>query len=89
MPDLFRVTVVAFVPAPRAERTRGILGWVDLRVPGLHLDSVAVRRTRDGRLVLSFPERRGRAVVRPEDNDARRAIEAQVIAALRQQGHVP
>ena len=51
------------------------------------------RRTRDGRLALSFPERRDLAggshhYMRPLNDAARRAIEAQVFAALGLEGNV-
>lgn len=66
----------------------GLLGWIAITIAGaIRIDGVAVRRTRDGRLTLSFPVRhdaRGRqhAIVRPIDDAARRAIEAQVFAAM-------
>jgi len=66
----------------------GLLGWASFELYGhVRLDGVAVRRTRDGRLTLAFPERRdatGRRhpVVRPLNDEARREIEQQVFAAL-------
>jgi hypothetical protein len=63
------------------------LGFVTARYGDLLLDGIAVRRTRDGRVVLSWPSRRdsrGRdhSVVRPCGDDARQALEAAILGAL-------
>ena len=52
----------------------------------LRIEHVALWRTTPGELRLSFPVRRDRSgrehpLVRPLDNDARQAIEAQVLTA--------
>ena len=66
----------------------GLLGWMTLEIDALLVvDGVALRRTRSGRLALSFPRRtsrRGRqyALVRPRDEIAGRAIEEAVLSAL-------
>lgn len=65
----------------------GLLGWVSCSYGHLRLDGIALRRTRDGHLTLSYPERRDAAgrrhpVLRPLDDQARREIEEQVFAAL-------
>jgi hypothetical protein len=65
----------------------GLLGFVTARYGDLLLDGIAVRRTRDGRVVLSWPSRRdsrGRdhSVVRPCGDDARQALEAAILGAL-------
>lgn len=78
---------VVLTPAPPDLQARGLLGWVSFRHGALRLDGVGVRRTREGRLALSFPVRHDRAgrqhdVVRPMDAAARRAIEAAVLAAV-------
>ena len=83
-----QITIVSFSTAPARDRERGLIGWLSLEVDGLLvLDGVALRRTRAGRLALSFPaptDRRGRrrALVRPLDDRARRAIEGAVLEAL-------
>lgn len=83
-----RIVGVRFTAAPKDARARGLLGWVSATVgESLHLDGIAVRRTRDGRLTLSFPSRRDAAgvdhpIIRPIDNAARCWIEEQVFAAL-------
>lgn len=81
-----------FTPAQRRLVGTGLLGWASFRV-GDHLviDGVAVRRTRAGRLKLSFPARRdsrGREhpYLRPTCERARREIERAVLAELRLEG---
>ena len=82
------ITNVIFLAARPDEVSTGLLGWVSLVVNDtLRLDGLALRRTLDGHLALSFPARRdasGRqhTCVRPLDDRARREIEAQVFAAL-------
>jgi hypothetical protein len=71
-----------------ADHRNGFLGWVSFTIePGLRVDGVAVRRTRDGRLTLSFPAHRdnqGRdhPYIRPTDDATRREVERQVLEAL-------
>lgn len=82
------ITDVRFAEAPDGQQRFGLLGYVRfVLADAVAVDGVALRRTREGRLALSFPVRhdaRGRqhAVVRPIDDVSRRAIEAQVFAAL-------
>lgn len=81
------VSNVRFVPSSVHDAAEGLEGWVSFRYGDLLLDGIALRRTREGRWRLSFPERRdrhGRAYpyVRPLDAEARRALEAQVLEAI-------
>ena len=82
------VSVISFTIAPAPEQARGLLGWLALDVDGLLLlDGVALRRTKSGRLGLSFPERpdsqgRRRPLIRPLDDASRREVERQVFEAL-------
>ena len=60
----------------------GLLAYVQIAYGDVLID-VTARRTADGRLVLSYPERkdgkgRRHSVVRPIDDEARKAIEAAV-----------
>jgi len=77
-----------FSAAGSAEQASGLIGWVQFEYgDALDLDGVAVRRTLDGRLCLSFPARRDRngrehAYIRPLNDRVRRAIEEQVIGGL-------
>ena len=82
-----RASAIRFAPAGPRDRATGLLGWVTCTVGLLVLDGIAVRRTRGGRLTLSFPARRGRggeshAYIRPLDDCARLAIEREVFAAI-------
>lgn len=58
----------------------GLLGYISVFYGNLILDGLTVRRTADGRLTVSFPERRDRQgrrhpYVRPVDDAARLRIE--------------
>lgn len=70
------VTRVRFTPA---RASNGLLGYVTCRVGPLHLDGLAPRRCRSGRLALSLPcwrDARGRRhpFVRPGGPGLERAI---------------
>lgn len=87
------VTSVRYTPSGERDRESGLLGWVTCTVGDLVLDGITVRRTRMGRLTLSFPARRGRggenhAYVRPLDDRARLAIEREIFAAIDLDGGV-
>jgi hypothetical protein len=82
-----RVTDVAFSIAPPDDQARGLLGWARFTLDGVYVvDCASIRKTRSGRLALSFPVRgRGaeqRVVLRVLDDRLRASIEAQVISAL-------
>jgi len=83
-----RITNIAFSPAPEPVERTGLLGWIECTVNGaLRLDGLAVRRTFDGRLTLTFPagrDARGRPrrFVRPLGEQARLAIEQQILSAI-------
>ena len=82
-----KLSSVHFTPAPDASKDPGLIGYLRLGVGDLMIDGVTLRRRRDGRPVLSYPKRRdggGRqhAIVRPRDDQARRAIEAAVLEVL-------
>lgn len=79
------VTEVMFTPAPDGH---GLLGYVACRVDDLLLDGLALRRTRGGKLTVTFPCRRDRhgrmhPLVRPVGP----GVEAAILAALA--GEVP
>ena len=83
-----RISNLQFKSARISDAESGLLGWISCSINGtLRLDGIAVRRTLDGRLALSFPARRdeaGRqhAYVRPLDDTGRRDFERQVFQAL-------
>ena len=75
---------VRFTPAGWLDQATGLLGWVTFTLGDvLRLDGVAVRRTREGRVTLSFPRGSGKyQPVRPLDNKARRVIEREILGAI-------
>lgn len=83
-----RVSDVRLIAAAEHDVARGLLGFISFVLGGtLRIDGVTLRRGRNGRLSLSFPERRdgqGRAhpILKPLDESVRREIERQVFAAL-------
>ena len=82
-----QITSVRFTPTGVEDQCKGLLGFVTCTVGDLVLDGITVRRTREGRLTLSFPARRDRSgrdhpYIRPLDDATRREIEAQVFRAL-------
>ena len=85
------VSSVKFSSARPHEVRSGLLGWVAVTLRGGYLlDGIAVRRTSDGRLTLSFPAKidaQGiqRPYFRPLNDTARRDLERQVLAAIAQE----
>ena len=85
---------VRFSPADAAQGAEGLLGYVRFEVGALRLDGVMVRRSREGRVGLSFPVRRARngieyPLVRPTTPWERARIESAVIGELRSRGELP
>jgi len=83
MADLPQVTQVRLAAASSPEVTRGILGRVRVVVNGLVVQGAYLRRTLDGRLVLSFPARRDgsggqRLYTRSISDEVRRDVARQV-----------
>jgi hypothetical protein len=88
------ISRVRFAVAPREQAALGLIGFVSFLVNGqIRIYGVAVRRTLDGRHVLSFPERKddlghSHPLVRPIDDATRREIEREVFEALGLLGEV-
>jgi hypothetical protein len=82
------ISRLRYVPADPFERRNGLFGYLSLDVnDALRLDGITVRRTRDGRLTLSYPVRTNERgveffVVRPIRDDVRLAIEHRVFEDL-------
>jgi DNA-binding cell septation regulator SpoVG len=79
--------VRSFVRASEDDVRAGLLGYVSASYGTLLLDGITVRRTGDGRVVLSFPARtdgagRRHPIVRPIDEEARQQIEREILKAL-------
>ncbi|TAH37719.1 MAG: hypothetical protein EYC70_07060 [Planctomycetota bacterium] len=83
-----RLTRIRFIEAGDADRHAGLLGWVSCTLDGrLRLDGLALRRTSEGRIILSYPARWDRSgfrhyLIRPLDTAIRRKLESQVLRAL-------
>ena len=83
-----RIDDVRFTSSSCEAKASGLLGYVECTANDtLRLDGITLRRTVDGRVVLSFPARldgvgRKRPYIRPLDDRARRDVEAQVLRAL-------
>ena len=81
-----RISSVRFTPA---QTGGGLIGWVSFVLePGLLVDGVAVRRSLNGRWVLSWPYRKDGAGrvhhhVRPLDLAAQREVEGRLLDEVR------
>lgn len=81
------VHVRSWVRASESDVRTGLLGYLTVAYHDLILDSVVLRRTADGRFALSFPARTDRGgrrhpFVRPADDEARKAIEREILSQL-------
>ena len=77
--------------APARERRRGLLAWLTIVVQGLALPGFALRRTRSGRLCVSFPKRmdaagRQHPQVWPLVRGDGEALEAAILAQIDLEG---
>lgn len=86
-----RIEVHSYRPARPFDVAAGLLGYARVQVGDLVVDSVAIRRARDGRHLISLPSRRDRggvehSLIAPVSSAVGRDIEAQVLAALRARG---
>lgn len=94
MTAVILVSEVRFAPAKPELRARGLRGWVCFVVDAKYrVDGVAVRRSEDGRWLLSYPARtdsagRAHAYWKPESAQARDEISGQVRDALRRGGWI-
>lgn len=88
MSDPLLVADVRLVDALPADVRRGLLGFVSCTLGGkVWLEGLTLRRSREGRLYVSFPRPRDargreRSIVRPVDMASQRDIEAQIFLAL-------
>jgi len=84
---------IRYMPAPGTVRATGMLGWVTFDLGPVQIDSVSVRRRKDGTHHLSFPIRTDsngveHSIVRPLNASARAEIETTVLGELRKRGFV-
>lgn len=81
--------VRSWVRASAEDIRTGLLGFISVEYGSLILDSIVLRRTADDRYALAFPARTDRAgrrhsYIRPIDDNARRAIETELLRQLGQ-----
>jgi hypothetical protein len=82
------VSGLRFAPATAEDSTLGLLGFASFLLNDrVRVDGVAVRRKLGGGLTLAWPARtdadgRRHPYLRPIDDETRRALEADVFAAL-------
>jgi DNA-binding cell septation regulator SpoVG len=75
--------------ASASDQREGLVGWISIEFGSLLIDGITLRRLAAGGYGLSFPRRTAKdgtrhSIVRPIDDDARRAIEAKVLGQLRE-----
>ena len=85
---LLELSDVVFTGASAEEVETGLVGFVSFVIGDvLVVDGVTVRRTRKGRVALTFPERedgagRRHPLLRPKNDRARRILEDLVLARI-------
>ncbi len=83
------IRVRTWARATDADVRTGLIGFLSVFYGDLVLDGIVLRRTTEGRFALSWPAKTDRggqrhAYVRPVDDAARRAIEAEILGQLGQ-----
>lgn len=78
---------VRFTPGSDRDVESGLLAFIRLQYGSLVLDGLTLRRTREGGLSVSWPERRDRnggrhPIARPRTDAARRELEDAILRAL-------
>ena len=88
MRSRIQISNVRFSPLSDREASHGLCGWISCILNGrIQIDGIALRRTRGGRMTLSFPCRQDKSgrqyyYIRPLDDGARREIERQIFQSL-------
>ncbi len=77
----------SWVKASADDERTGLLGFISVFAGDLVIDGIVLRRTAAGRFALSFPSRTAKngerhAIIRPVDDDARQAIERELLRQL-------
>jgi DNA-binding cell septation regulator SpoVG len=85
------IKIRTWVRGTADDERQGLLGYLSVYYGALVIDGITVRRTAQGRICLSFPERRdsrGRrhSIVRPIDDATRQAIELAVFGQAQLSG---
>ena len=94
MRDAPRVERIRFHPSDRAHRDQGLLGWVKAEIDSVVVDGITLRRARDGRFVLGFPDRTASngtryATVRPRGQAERDVITERIVGYVHARGWLP
>lgn len=94
MADCQLLSRIAFRGPPDDLSRAGLIAWCDADCGAVSLRGIELRRTWEGRLVISFPPARkilGRlsCYAKPVSDPARRAIQAEIIAAAMREGWLP
>ena len=84
---IFEVLRVHRRPAGPKDNSKGVLAYLKVELPGLVLDGLALRQSAFGKVYVSFPARvtedgTRRYLVRPSDEQARRALEEEILHKL-------
>jgi len=83
-----KIDHVQFTPAKSNEVKSGLRGWISCILNGrIQLDGISLRKTRSGKLTISFPHRHDKMgnqhfYIRPLDSTARKVIQRQVFQEL-------
>ena len=92
MRDVPMISDIRIARASESQRARGLIAWVCCLLDGwFQIDGLCVRRTLDGRYVVSFPthfdERNvKRTAFRPVTREAHEAVERPILDNLRRRG---
>ena len=92
MDDLVSITILRLVPAPPRLAETGLLAWATCTIAGIvRLDGLSLRRTRGGRVAVTYPARRSSDGLQhpfalPLDWRVRRALEDRLIAEAERRG---
>ena len=88
MRNNIKISDVRYTPAGPQEVSKGFRGWIACILNGrIQIDGITLRRTRGGRMTLSFPSNHDKTgnqhfYIRPLDDAARRVVERQIFQAL-------
>jgi len=83
-----QISAVRFRPASSRDQASGLLGYVSFTIGNLWVvDGIAVRRTRDGEMIISYPTRRdsrGRehAYLRPVNREIAKEAERIILREI-------
>ena len=89
MDSTLHVRWIRFTDSSPSERRDGLLAYVHVAFDAFTADSITVRKTRDARLVVSYPSRpskhskKGHPIFLPTDPAVRKALEKEILDLYR------